>query len=59
MHSIDSQVIDIMEVRLDSTYIRFEATYWYKYDRNLDAYFRVLNSTILEQEFQNTKEEKQ
>lgn len=54
---IDSQVIDILEVKLDSTYIRFESNYWYKYNPLLDLYSRVEDSSWLEIEFQKQKEE--
>lgn len=52
---IDPMVIDSIEVR-DCTYIRFEAENWYKYDSNIDAYFRVLNPVWLEDLFQEEKE---
>lgn len=54
---IDSQVIDILEIRLDSTYIRFESDFWYKYNPSLDSYSRVKDSSWLEAEFQKSKEE--
>jgi len=56
---IDSQVIDILEVKLDSTFIRFESSFWYKYNPNSDSYTRVEDSSWLEVEFQKQKEEMQ
>jgi phage terminase large subunit-like protein len=56
---IDKQVIDILEVRLDSTYIRFESNNWYKYNPLIDIYSRVVDCEWLENEFQKTKEENQ
>ena len=58
MNSIDSVVIDVLEIRLDSTYIRFESDSWYKYNAALDIYARVKNSSWLEAEYQKTKEER-
>ena len=56
---IDSQVIDILEIKLDSTFIRFESSFWYKYNPNSDSYTRVEDSSWLEVEFQKQKEEMQ
>ena len=59
MNSVDSQMIDILEIRLDSTYIRFESDHWYKYNSNLDSYIRVPEASWLEKEYQDTLEENQ
>ena len=53
---IDSMVIDSIEIR-DCTYIRFDAEYWYKYDRNIDTYTRVSDQEWLEDLFQDEKED--
>lgn len=48
MVTIDQIVVDTMLVGLESNYLRFEATEWYKFDPSTDSYIRQTNSDILE-----------
>lgn len=45
---VTREPIELVIFNLESTYLRFEGDFWYKYDENTDAYTRVIDPMHLE-----------
>lgn len=56
-NTLDTIVVDILTIRLETDYLRFDANSWYRYNRDLDCYERVANQQLIEDIYISTKEE--
>lgn len=52
--SVDHAFVDVMTIGFEKDYIRFESTDWYKHNKSLDSWERVIDSSIIEDIFQQT-----
>lgn len=56
-NTLDTITVDILTVRLETDYLRFDADSWYRYNRDTDCYERVANAELIESIYTATKEE--
>lgn len=56
-NTLDIITVDILTVRLETDYLRFDADSWYRYNKVSDSYERVANAELIEDIYISTKEQ--